>query len=204
MSDAQLDELIRAELFNDASAHGTGRYPQKDRAAGLEGLLYRCADCGALYRTEGLGCELRCRACGAVHRLDESYRFTDEIGTIPGYCDAIRRMEEEELDALCLRAEVKTKIFGADGGPVRWEKGVCTLDTKEFRYRSEAEDFAIPVEKLPALAFSCAEEFELYHENELHYFYPLAEPLQVARWALAVDLMAERRKKEGEPNDGKA
>ena len=196
MSDAQLDELIRAELYNDASAHGTGRYPQKDKAAGLEGLLYRCADCGALYRTEGVGCELRCRACGAVHRLDESYRFTDEIGTIPGYCDAIRRMEEEELDALCLRAEVKTKIFGADGGPVRWEKGVCTLDTKEFRYRSEAEDFAIPVEKLPALAFSCSEEFELYHENELHYFYPLAEPRQVARWALAVDLMAERRKKK--------
>ena len=92
MSDAQLDELIRAELYNDASAHGTGRYPQKDKAAGLEGLLYRCADCGALYRTEGVGCELRCRACGAVHRLDESYRFTDEIGTIPGYCDAIRRM----------------------------------------------------------------------------------------------------------------
>ena len=204
MSDAQLDELIRAELYNDASAHGTGRYPQKDKAAGLEGLLYRCADCGALYRTEGVGCELRCRACGAVHRLDESYRFTDEIGTIPGYCDAIRRMEEEELDALCLRAEVKTKIFGADGGPVRWEKGVCTLDTKEFRYRSEAEDFAIPVEKLPALAFSCAEEFELYHENELHYFYPLAEPRQVSRWALAVDLMAERRKKVGELNDGKA
>ena len=204
MTDAQLDELIRAELYNDASAHETGRYPQKDRAAGLEGLLYRCADCGALYRTEGVGCELRCRACGAVHRLDENYRFTDGIGTIPRYYDAIRRMEEDALDALCLRAEVKTKIFGADGGPVRWEKGVCTLDTKEFRYRSEAEDFAIPVEKLPALAFSCAEEFELYHENELHYFYPLDEPLQVARWALAVDLMAERRKKEGEPNDGKA
>ena len=49
------------------------------------------------------------------------------------------------------------------------------------------------MEKLPALAFSCGEEFELYHENELHYFYPLEESKQVARWALAVDLMAERR-----------
>ena len=85
--------------------------------------------------------------------------------------------------------------------------------TKRFPNRNKKEPdvtavnnfcFEIPVGKLPALAFSCAEEFELYHNDELHYFYPTEEPKQVARWALAVDLMAERRKKEGEPNDGKA
>ena len=86
----------------------------------------------------------------------------------------------------------------------RTNQGLCTLDDKAFRYRSENEDFTIPLEKLPALAFSCAEEFELYHGGELHYFYPLEEPRQCARWALAVDLAAERRKKEGERSDGKA
>ena len=202
LTDAQLDELIRAELYNDASAHETGRYPQKDKAVGLDGLLYRCADCGALYTTRGVGNELRCRACGSVHRLDERYSFTDEPGTIAGYYDAIHRLEARELDTLSLRAAVKTKIFGADGGPVRREKGECTLDTKAFRYRSETEDFTIPVEKLPALAFSCGEEFELYHEGELHYFYPLEEPRQAARWALAIDLMAQKRKRECEDEKG--
>ena len=204
LTDAQLDEIIRAELCGDASACEGGRYPQRNKALGLDGLLYRCADCGALYQTRGVGNELRCRACGAVHRLDERYRFTDAPDTIGGYYDAIRRMEERELDALSLRAAVRTKIFGADGGPVRWETGECTLDTQAFRYRSAAQDFTIPVEKLPALAFSCGEEFELYHEGELHYFYPLEEPRQVARWALAVDLLADRRKKKGEGADGKA
>ena len=202
MTDAQLDELIRSELYNDASAYEGGRYPQKDKAVGLEGLLYRCADCGALYATEGVGNELRCRACGARHRLDERYRFTDAPGTIGKYYDAIRRMEAAELDRLSLRAQVRTKIFGADGGPVRWETGECTLDAEGFRYRSGAEDFSIPAEKLSALAFSCGEEFELYHDKELHYFYPTEEPRQVARWALAVDLMAEKRK-TGESEDGK-
>ena len=208
MTDGQLDELIRAELYNDAAAHDGGRYPQKDKAVGLDGLLYRCADCGALYQTEGVGNELRCRACGGLRRLDERYRFTDAPGTIGGYYDAIRRMEARELDGLSLRAAVRTKIFGADGGPVRRETGECTLDAKAFRYRSGTRDFTIPTEKLPALAFSCGEEFELYHEGELHYFYPTEEPRQVARWALAVDLMAERRRAgkqtEGESADGNA
>ena len=208
MTDGALDELIRRELYNDAAEHAVGRYPQKNKAAGLDGLLYRCADCGALYETRGVGSELVCRACGRRHRLDEHYRFTDGPGSIGGYYDAIRSLEARELDALSLRAAVRTKIFGAHGGPVRWEEGECTLDPAAFRYRSGTGEFAIPTEKLPALAFSCGEEFELYHGDELHYFYPKEEPRQAARWALAVDLLAERRRagaqKEGGSADGRA
>ena len=179
----------------------SGPFPQRDKAAGLEGLLYRCVDCGALYQTEGVGNELRCRSCGSRRRLDEHYRFDKAPYTIAACYDAIRRREGEEPEPLSLRAEVRTKIFGAGGGPIRWESGVCTLDAEAFRYRSRSEDFAIPAEKLPALAFSCGEEFELYHDNELHYFYPQKDPTQAARWALAADLMAERRRlrhREGE------
>ncbi len=106
-----------------------------------------------------------------------------------------RKQHVEIDDRLALHAAVRTKIFGADGGPIRWENGECTLDTESFRYSSDTEAFEIPLAKLPALAFSCGEEFELYHENELRYFYPTEEPNQVARWALAVDLMTDRRKR---------
>lgn len=198
MTDIELDDLIRAELYNDAAQHITGHYPQNDKAVGLDRLLYRCADCGALYQTAGIGNDLLCRACGKNHRLDEKYHFTDSPGTIGAYYDAIRKMEMQELDRLFLETKVRTKIFGADGGPVRWETGICTLDTKSFCYRSENQHFTIPVEDLPALAFSCGEEFELYHNGELHYFYPAEERRQVARWALAVDLMTEKRHFEGQ------
>ena len=193
MTDIELDDLIRAELYNDAAQHITGHYPQNDKAVGLDRLLYRCADCGALYQTEGVGNELLCHACGKKHRLDENYHFTDRPGTIGTYYDAIRQMEMQELDRLSLETKVRANIFGAEGGPVRWETGICTLDTKSFCYRSENQHFTIPVEDLPALAFSCGEEFELYHNGELHYFYPTEERRQVARWALAVDLMTEKR-----------
>ena len=203
LTDGGLDELIRTELYNDASARESGPYPQRGKAVGLEGLLYRCIDCGALYRTAGVGDELVCRACGARRRLDGHYRFTAAPGTIAGYYDAIRRMEARESALLPLHAAVRTKIFGADGGPTRREKGACTLDERGFRYRSASEDFSVPLDRLDALAFSCGEEFELYHNGELHYFYPLEDPAQAARWALAVDLLRERREKEGESADGK-
>ena len=46
------------------------------------------------------------------------------------------------------------------------------------------------------MAYSCNEEFELYHNNELHYFYPEKDRQQAARWALLVDMLAERRQKQ--------
>ena len=208
MSDEAIERAIVEALYTDASANEDALYPQKDKAVGLDTLLYRCADCGALYATEGVGNDLICRSCGRRHHLDERYRFTDGPGSIPAYYDAIRRMEEQELDGLSLRAPVRTKIFGANGGPVRWETGECALDARAFTYHCGGRSFSIPVEALPALAFSCGKEFELYHEDELHYFYPQEEPRQVARWALAVDLMAERRRAasraEGEETHGEA
>ena len=194
MPDDELNARIAAALYNDASENVICRYPQRNKALGLEGILYRCADCGALYSMRGEGNRLSCSACGRVHTLDESYRFTEPPFTIGEWYEKIRDMERKDLDTLCLRAAVRTLIHGKDGGPNRKETGECTLTPEAFSYRSGSAEFSIPTEKLPALAFSCGEEFELYHDGELYYFYPETEPLQVARWALAVDLLSERRR----------
>ena len=148
MTDDELQTLIASTLAFDESAAQRNAYPQKNKAMGLENILYRCADCGALYKTVGTGNELRCLACGRSRTLDEHYRFSGPPLTIPAYYDAIRAMEEAELDRLELRAAVRTKIFGENGGPVRREEGECSLDTESFRYRSANENFEIPVAKL--------------------------------------------------------
>ena len=66
MSGEELDRIIYETLYTDASLLTNRRYRQRDKAAGLERLLYRCADCGALYTTKGKGNTLICRSCGAV------------------------------------------------------------------------------------------------------------------------------------------
>ena len=105
-------------------------------------------------------------------------------------------MEQKELDGLALSCAVHTTIFGKDKGKKRREDGVCRLTGEAFSYRSESEAFSIPTESLPALAFSCGQAFALYHQEELHYFYPASQPQQAARWALIVDLMEENRREQ--------
>ena len=193
MTNSEVEKAVSETLYTDANRTLIDTYPQPDKAVGLEGLLYRCSDCGALYTTKGHGNTLVCSACGARHTLNEKYLFEDSGKSIADFYDAIKAQESPELDSFELYTKVKTKIFGEFGGPIRWENGECYLNAREFRYHSPKEDFTIPVEEMPALAYSCNEEFELYHNNELHYFYPEENRQQVSRWALLVDMLAERR-----------
>ena len=197
MSDLEVEEAIRESLYTDANETLIDTYPQNDKAEGLEGLLYRCPDCGNLYSTEGRGNTFFCTKCGARHKLNDRYLFEEDVKTssIAEFYDAIKALEAPELDTFELRTKVKTKIYGENGGPIHWEDGECSLNCREFSYHSNNEDFKVPTDDLPALAYSCNEEFELYHNNELHYFYPEKNRQQVSRWALLVDMLAERRQR---------
>lgn len=193
MSGEELDRIIYETLYTDASLLTNHKYRQRDKAAGLERLLYRCADCGDLYKTAGKGNTLICRSCGAVHALDERYHFTDPVKTIPAYYDAIRAMEEKEIDSLTLSSNVRMKAFSGKGKTLKNEEGEATLDKDCFRYKSASTEFTVPVEKLPALEYKCGKRFELYHGGNLYYFYPKEDPVQVARWALIIDILTDRR-----------
>ena len=196
MSDEELDQRIISTLCSDASEELLCSYPQKNKAKGLENLLYRCADCGSLYTVESEGNELFCTSCGKRHVLGDDYHFTGEPSSIPEWYDVIKAWEMRDLDSLKLKTNVNAVIHGAGGGKKRREKGCCTFDKEAFSYSSENVSFSIPTEKIPALAFSCGEEFELYYNDELYYFYPEENRKQVARWGLAADLFFEKRKKE--------
>jgi len=198
MTAEELEQIIAESMTYNESDDPFNRYRQKNKAKGLENILYRCADCGRLYTTQTKGCDLFCTECGATHHLDESYRFTGDIPTIPDYYDRIKALERAELDELSLQTEVNVKIYSDTKPRVRKEKGVCTLTKDSFTYRSDKTEFTVPTEKIPALAFSCNKEFEIYHEDLLYYFYPVENPRQAARWALAVDLLREERIQNGQ------
>lgn len=166
-------------------------YKQKGKAEGLQNILYRCPDCGELYTTYGRKCEFGCTACGKVRTFNDRYVF-DDGAKISDLYSKIAALEREQADSTVLNTAVKVKIFGKDG-KTRKQTGVCTFDKNEFKYESEQESFSIKTENIPALAFSCNEEFELYHNEELHYFYPVENRRQTARWGLLADIYAEAR-----------
>lgn len=194
MSAEELEKIIENTLFNDASENPNRLFPQKDKAKGLENILYRCIDCGSLYTTKGIGNDLVCTSCGSKHSIDENYHFTTEPSTISGYYDKIKALEAADLDNLDLHAKVRTKVFAENGKVIRKERGECTLNLLGLSYKSDTTEFLVRMENMPALAFSCGTEFEVYHNGDLYYFYPVENPQQTARWALLVDMFAERRK----------
>lgn len=196
-TNAELDDLIEKTLWSNASAAPENRYRQKNKAEGLHNLLYRCPVCGKLYEMKSKGNALFCTACGAAFELGEDYRFTGAgPRTIPEFYAAVAAAEARELEEkpLLLETAVRLRVFDENGHTVCREKGECRLTNTEFTYRSAREEFSIPTENLPALPFSCGEEFELYHQNKLYYFYPETDRQQVARWALIVDLLTKARR----------
>ena len=196
MSETALNDAIESALHYDESGRPENTYRQKDKAKGLETVLYRCIDCGALYATQGVNNGLVCRACGSAWHLGEQYRFAEAPYTIDAYYRRIQALERESLNGLHLETPVKTVIYHARGRYRTRDRGVCSLTDAGLSYRSERESFTIGFESLPALPFSCNEEFEVYHNDDLYYFYPSTERAQVARWALLVDMMKEKRDEE--------
>lgn len=192
LEDEELEMIIKDTLYNDAWQSNNTLFLQPDKARGLENLLYRCPDCNGLYTTRSFGNTITCTSCKASHTLDNRYRFKDAPWTVSEWYDRIKDAEKNELDCTTLSAKVNTEIFSEDGG-LRKEKGECFLNKDGFSYKSDSMEFSLGLDMLPALAFSCAKEFELYHGKDLCYFYPEENPQQVARWALIVDILNERK-----------
>ncbi len=193
MTDDELNRLIEKTLSYDESVDPVNTYRRKNMAKGLENVLYRCVDCGALYTTKGVGNELVCSACGKTHRLNERYLFEDEPFSIGAYYERIKETEKDGLSDLYLESDVKTVIFRDKGKYKTKETGRCSLNAEGFSYRSDRESFTIGFDELPALPFSCNKEFETYHNGDQYYFYPIENRRQVVRWALIVDLIKELR-----------
>ncbi|MBP5269556.1 MAG: VTT domain-containing protein [Clostridia bacterium] len=206
---AMTAEEVDAAIAEGISSRGgdlpARPYRRRDLAEGVEKLLYRCRDCGALYSLKGSGMTVTCRACGKELTLDGYYRFGDG-STLSDYYRDILNTERRELDSVRLETRADVKIFRKEGRPGR-ETGTCRMDRETFEYIPDSgEGFSIPMSNLEALAFSCGEEFELYHGDDLYYFYPSEEDkreggaygysnrLQTVRWGALADLLTERRR----------
>jgi uncharacterized membrane protein YdjX (TVP38/TMEM64 family) len=187
MSDAEADRAVAEGIATVGADLPSKPYRRKDLARGIERVLYRCPDCGALYSLKGRGMTVRCSACAKTSVLDGFYRFDDGTTLADRYA-AIGEIERRELDSTVLQTRVAAKILRPDGKTVK-QTGLCRLAGGSFTYEPDSgEGFTVPPEKLQALAFSCGEEFELYRGDDLYYFYPEENRDQTVRWAMIVDL----------------
>ena len=149
---------------------------KKDMAVGLEKALYMCPHCGELFTNVSEGNEIKCSHCGKTYHIGPDYKFIEdeEIKTITDYYGKIKETELKNIDNVNLDIEVDVTIFDKNVRSKRSEKGVIHFDKDVISFKSTQSDLAFSYEnaKLEGIAYSVNEEFELYYQDELYYFYP--------------------------------
>lgn len=190
-----IEENLKYNEFEFARVK-CAKYRGKNKAKGLENVLYYCPKCKKEYTLTSEGNHIKCSACNLDLEIDDDYSFKDNEYGIKDLSCYYKLIEEYEFNnvnkGINLETEVKVKKFNFTSYTVEEGEGVCTLDNNSFSFNgkmSEDVSFTIPMEQLKALAFSVNEEFECYYNEELYYFYPCSNPRQCTKWALLVDVM---------------
>jgi hypothetical protein len=106
-------------------------------------------------------------------------------------------VEKKAIRDIDLKADVTTVIY-SNTGKKRRERGKCRLTYDGFTYESPNVSFHYPMDKIQGIPFQSGQEFELYNDDDLYYFYPDENPVQVARWAHIVDIIKTLEEKTGE------
>ncbi len=198
----QLEEKINNDLrINDfAYARDNGiRYRCRNKAKGLDGILYRCPKCGKEFTLVTEGDAIRCSSCGFEAVIGRDYSFEDNecgLRDISEWYETQRESERKNVaEGTVLSCSVKARKLD-QFYPSRdvYGEGVITLEGNRIRFDGEINGEKVSFgRELQALAYSCSEEFEFYDRNVLYYFYPKEEPRLCAKYALYVDMANERR-----------
>ena len=181
-------------------------YKGKNKAENLESVLYHCPKCGNNYTLYSDNNTFGCKECGFKVDILDDYSFTDnELGfkNIHDWYEKIVEYERQniingDINLSCnvrvKKYNIKSKKKDEDGF------GVCTLTSEGFTFKgklNEEVSFFLDYNTLKGLPFSAGIQFECYYNDELYYFYPLENHLQVCRWALIIDeIVREREENE--------
>ena len=191
----ELYGIIRDTLTFNEFDHTEGLdIKAKDKAEGLDNILYMCPHCKSMYSNKAEGNRLYCTRCGKTYNILPNYHFDDaDIDNLSVYYEKIKEIETENLRAFNLDVEVTTKIF-KDGvkRPVS-DAGTFHIDGERLFYKSDTSDifFEYATGELEGIAYSVNEEFEMYHKGDLYYFYPKENRKICTRIALVFEIIKE-------------
>ena len=188
-----LFEEIKNELsFNDFTQNVM--FKNNQRAKNLDGVLYMCPQCKAMFSTKSNNNNLKCCNCGKIYFVNKNYSFDDEkINNIHTYYSAIKDYEKQCLTDINLSVNVNVKIFNTNNNHYYNENGIFTLTDRGVSYFKDGKQvFFYSIDSLEGIAYSVNEEFELYHNNRLYYFYPEGDKRICTRLALIYDLLKEK------------
>ena len=191
----ELHNIIKDTLtFNEFDYTDGLNIRSKKKALGLENILYMCPHCKTLYSNKTEGNKMYCTSCGKEYNILPNYHFdSKEIDNLSVYYDEIKKIEEDNIENINIDVEVNTKIFKDGVRKAVLDEGIFHLDKEGLYYKSTKSDiyFEYKVKDLKGIAYSVNEEFEMYYNNDLYYFYPKENKKICTRIALVFEILRE-------------
>ena len=188
--------LDAAILHDDEKAMAGHRYPAKDTVKGLDGIIYKCPECGSEFNIRAENCRVRCESCGFETELTDDYRFTS------GKMKTVNEWFYWQIDMLDLGAVMEEDIkIGAVGkdhkmdlsageGHLRLDRDKITLKGSFF---GEEIDYSADLLSLGGTPYTPNKEFDIYYKKRLLYLQP-KDKRTVVKWVTFIDKsVAEKR-----------
>ena len=167
-------------------------------ANGVDKILFKCPKCMQEGKITSEGNHIRC-ACGLDATLDTYYRLHDApFGSVNEWFEWQQNSIDTETE--CLKTKARLGCCGEDGfmdahageGEVYMDKDVFKLSGV---LNGEEIEFSIKSDKIGAFPITPGEHFDIYHNGNLLYVYPMPDPRTSVKWVCFLDkLMEEKRK----------
>ncbi len=194
---SEIDKILSEAVFHDDEISASGRrYPAKDTVKGLDGVLYKCPECGEEFNLRAESCKVKCLSCGFETELSDSYRFSSgKFDTINGWFYwQIDCLDED----LVFDEDIQIGAVGKDGkmdleagrGHVRLDKEKLTVTGEVF---GEEIDYSSELTVLGGTPYTPNKEFDIYCKGKLLYIQP-PNKKSVVKYVTFIDkICAEKR-----------
>lgn len=189
------ERLASAISHNDEAAMTGIAYRTKTPALGVDGILFRCPECGGELTLTTTADGIHC-TCGASVRLLPDYRL---LGSRFSTLGEWFLWQKEVLDtSRPLSADV---IVGTpdEAGYMNEQAGeghvTFTREAITFSGTVNGEPcaFTLPTDKVGGIPITVARHFDVYHNNRLYYFYPQPDERLAVKWVIYFDKLLEER-----------
>lgn len=191
----------------------------RDRAVGLEKILYTCPECRTEFRMSSSGTTLRCDACGKSWTMTELGELRADSGEtyfphIPDWYEWERDIVKEEVAAGTYSSgvmPVKVESLPNAKGYIELGTGEMVHDMNGFRVTVTGDDGSVyTMEKTVPSLYSCHVEYEYLFKHgdcvdlntldDTWYIYPYDCSFSVTKMAIATEeLYYDYRRKKGNP-----
>ncbi len=192
------DDLDKAILHDEDHVLEDVEYKCKQPALGLDGVLYKCPQCGAEFKMSSDDHNIMCQ-CGFKAQLDTYYNLHgapfSKINDWYFWQEAQINIDQPMTSETILAVPGEDGNMNLDAG-----YGTITIDRENITFKGEC--FGEPLEfvektaTIKAFPFSVGHHFDLYHKKKMYNFILQPDPRACVKWSLYLDKVTKEQDKK--------